>query len=486
LDISRVWSLATQYLTSKACSYKLRASVGLGETIKMTMNKVNRFTFGTFLSVPLRPAAAACLLVLLFGAGAGETQSERRSSLRRFSAVQQLTRPPSLSLKAQTPGDTVYVPQLNLKGLLSHPLSHFASVSCNGKEMSGSGLSFDCQVDLVEGTNQIAAIALDQAGNQADAALTITYIPLPSVTITAPADGAIVNTPSIALSGSVDDDGAAVDINGAPATSGSFDTAVALHQGQNLIVVSATNSAGGVGTAHLTVTLDTTPPRVAFDSPAEGFVSRQPTLAVSGMVNDLVVGTVNAAQVRVEVNGVQAQVSNRCFLVENLPLQVGANTLEAVATDIAGNTASSTIEVFFDAGIGQAQIRNIEGSNQTGVAGSLLPGPLVTELVGADGNPLIDQPVLFRVMQNNGRLVGSQALGAVLLRFALTPRGGHRPSGFWAAELVPATSGSKRCLLVLPAAPVFLLRALRCRRLKLTWTQVATKLAVPVGLWRIL
>ena len=66
---------------------------------------------------------------------------------------------------------------------------------------------------------------------------------------------------------------------------------------------------------------------------------------VSGLVNDIVVGTVNAPQATVTVNGVAAQVANRSFLAANVPLALGANTMQARATDRSGNSATTSVTV---------------------------------------------------------------------------------------------------------------------------------------------
>ena len=92
------------------------------------------------------------------------------------------------------------------------------------------------------------------------------------------------------------------------------------------------------------------------------------TINVGGLVNDIVVGTVNALQATVRVNGVAAQVANRSFLAANVPLALGPNTMQAVATDRSGNSATASVAVTRVAVTGGA-IAVVAGNNQTAAGG---------------------------------------------------------------------------------------------------------------------
>jgi len=90
------------------------------------------------------------------------------------------------------------------------------------------------------------------------------------ITILSPANLGYVNTSPINVSGSVQDPGATVKINGvtAPVTSGKFLATTPLVEGVNTLTAVATNTGGTVTTASVQVTLDTTPPHITVDSPA--------------------------------------------------------------------------------------------------------------------------------------------------------------------------------------------------------------------------
>src|SRR5207244_4346020 len=92
--------------------------------------------------------------------------------------------------------------------------------------------------------------------------------------------------------------------------------------------------------ASVTGVLDTTAPRLVIEAPADRSSVAAASIPVAGMVNDIVSGIVNADDVTVTVNGVNAAIADGTFLASAVPLQVGANTLTATATDTAGNAAS--------------------------------------------------------------------------------------------------------------------------------------------------
>ena len=235
------------------------------------------------------------------------------------------------------------------------------------------------------------------------------------VAISAPANGAYLNTPVITLSGTVGDGAARVSINGitTPVSGGGFAAAVPLNEGPNTLTAVATNSNGTTSTASVLVTLDTTAPRVEIYSPAAGGSTTAGTVTVTGLVNDIVVGTVNSQQATVTVNGVVAQVLNRSFMASNVPLSVGANSVQAVATDRAGNRATTTVNINRVAA-NQAGLSVVSGNNQSAAAGASLGAPLVARLVDSQGNPQVNKPVVFRVIALDGTVSPSGAAGTGL------------------------------------------------------------------------
>lgn len=245
--------------------------------------------------------------------------------------------------------------------------------------------------------------------------LGVTGLPATSITIASPLNLSFVKASPITVSGTVSDPNASVAVNGvvAIASGGQFSVSVPLLEGPNTITAVTVNSQGTSSTASVQVTLDTTPPRVTIDSPFNGYVTVEPSISVTGKVNDIVVGTVNQQQVQVTVNGISAPVSNRSFQATNVPLSVGDNTIAANAVDRAGNAASFGI-VVTRVLPGQPHIVVVSGNNQTGPVNTVLPQPLVVQLLDGAGVPIPSQTVVFAVTQNNGLVNGFAAPKSIL------------------------------------------------------------------------
>jgi hypothetical protein len=97
---------------------------------------------------------------------------------------------------------------------------------------------------------------------------------LPDITITSAEDGALLNTPSITVTGNASDSISwikSVTVNGTSAglTGETYTSDIQLTEGQNTITATATDAAGNTDTATITVTLDTTPPAVTAATPVD-------------------------------------------------------------------------------------------------------------------------------------------------------------------------------------------------------------------------
>ena len=324
---------------------------------------------------------------------------------------------PALTIASPANGSTINLSTstISVTGSSSDLLSGLASVTCNGTAGSISGHGFVCSLSLVQGANSIPVRATDVAGNTASSILNLTYSPAPQVHITSPANLSISNLSPVTVNGTVNDPGASLTVNGIAVvqSAGSFSIPVPLVEGLNVLTVVATSAAGSASTATVQVTLDTTPPHVTIDAPADGAVTTDSSVTVTGLANDVVVGTVNAQDVQVTVNGIAAQVANRTYAATTVPLVVGKNTLQAVARDRAGNAATTNVSVTRvlptqppAPAIGNAVITQalavVSGNNQTGIIAQPLPSPLVVGLTDSANHPLANQQVVFKVTGNNG------------------------------------------------------------------------------------
>jgi len=166
----------------------------------------------------------------------------------------------------------------------------------------------------------------------------------PVMEITSPTNNAEVNQSPVTVNGTISDESTVtVTVNGINATisNGSYSASIPLVTGSNTLTAIATDAAGNTASTSIQVTLlpppDISPPVIGITSPADDAVVDQSPLTVTGTVSD-------ESTVTVAINGINATVSNGNYSV-SVSLQEGLNTLTATATDAAGNTASTSIQV---------------------------------------------------------------------------------------------------------------------------------------------
>ncbi|MCZ7619146.1 MAG: hypothetical protein M5U32_12865 [Myxococcota bacterium] len=162
----------------------------------------------------------------------------------------------------------------------------------------------------------------------------------PTIEIASPADGALLATSEIAVTGSVTGTlPVAVAVNGAPATSDGdgFAAVLSLSDGLHTLTATATNGFGSASDA-VSVTIDTTPPLVTITAPEPGTLTAAAAVTVTGTVTDA------SPIASISVNGVPATLSGSSFTAEP-SLAIGEQVLTAEATDAAGNTGSDATSV---------------------------------------------------------------------------------------------------------------------------------------------
>ena len=237
-----------------------------------------------------------------------------------------------------------------------------------------------------------------------------------AVSITSPADGLLANVANVQVRGSALTPPSSVVVNGVVATLNgrNFSAPVTLREGNNSLTAVATDGFGTVATASINATLDTTPPRLSIDSPHEGAVLSEPRVSVSGAINDTVVGTINAAQATVTVNGAPAMVANRTYVAMNVPLVPGVNTLTSTGKDPVGNAKSVSIKVTYNP-TQNAHVESVSGDGQSAPIGQLVAQPLVVRALDGGGQPTANRKVIFKVVQNDGSVSSDQDTGRSLI-----------------------------------------------------------------------
>jgi hypothetical protein len=348
-------------------------------------------------------------LVVVARDKAGNMASQR-------SGVQLDNAPPEVAIVAPTPSSRVAAGTVHVVVTATDD-DAIASVTIGGTAATQTAAGYEADVNVAEGSNQIAVAATDRAGNSTTAQVALTRYSLPSIAITSPADLSTLTTSSVTVSGTVNDPAATVRVNGIVASvgGGTFSAAnVPLEQGRTVITAVAANALGHTLSANVLVYRDSIPPRIRIYTPPEGSTVYSPAVSITGMVDDIVVGTINAAQVNVTINGQPAQVLNRGFLATNVALAAGPNTIVVSATDQGGNTASVQHHLTYDAGVGLAHIEILSGNDQSAAIGALLGQPLKVRLLDAAGAPAATKTVAFRVVSDTGRVKVGATTGRIV------------------------------------------------------------------------
>ena len=302
-------------------------------------------------TVTLAPSAALGPRIVTVTTPAG-TSSATATTANTFTVLGQLTLVPDfLSLvEGQSGGLTAQLsapaPAGGLTMNLASAATGIASVPATLTVAGGTTNASTAVTAAGPGTTNIIAAAAGFAGGLSAVTVVRDTTP-PAVTITSPGGGLMTKQSTVTVQGTATDAAsgvASVTVNGVAATlgAGTFTAAnVPLSaEGANTLIATATDRAGNTATASVTTVRDTTPPAVAITSPATGALTNQTSLTVMGTVTD-----VNGVAA-VTVNGVAAVVSGSGFQAAGVALQAeGGNTLVAMVTDAAGNTATASVTV---------------------------------------------------------------------------------------------------------------------------------------------
>ena len=349
-------------------------------------------------------------------------------------------------------------------------------ISLNGVQVVRES-EFNQQVGLIQKT-----VSLQQSNTlrvQLRSALgsfiTISILrdPTPTLSITSPLSGTVFRTQPITVEGTIDVASSQVTVNGVPASvsGGRFiaNNVPLPRDGNNIITATGAPPGGVAGQASIMVILDTQPPSLVIDGPANGFTTSDETISVTGMVSDVITPTPS-----VQVNGIAASVNNNTFIAMGIPLGMGANNIRATARDAVGNESAAVITVN-RAELPGLRMRILSGQAQSGLVNSTLPAPLRMELLDVNGNSVPNREVLFQVVRGDGTIknspppagqtgqralnVRTDATGQAAVQFALGSRtgaGNNRVQVSVAGGLSPvefcatATSGAPNRIAIIP------------------------------------
>ena len=258
------------------------------------------------------------------------------------------TQPPAVAVTEPAAGAQLDQRTVTVRGTAVDP--HLQKVTVGDVEATVSGDTFEAAgVELPEGDATLVAHAIDSLGHAADSAAVAVVVDTqaPVVRLDNPQDPLTSET-TVTVTGHVDEPHlAGVTVAGIAATvdeAGNFSVpAVPLVEGTNEIQATADDTFGHEALSEpVLYVLDTTPPAVAITAPADGEVVTSLEAVVSGTVGD-------ANLEGVTVNGVVATVDETAgTFLATIPLQDGANTVTAVATDRAGHSAEAAVTVILD------------------------------------------------------------------------------------------------------------------------------------------
>jgi hypothetical protein len=202
--------------------------------------------------------------------------------------------------------------------------------------------NFSVPVPIAGDVTRIETIAVDGAGNQVILVRVVRFDEVPPwVTVENPPEGTLVGTTEVVVSGVVEQ-GALLVINGetVDAPRGVFSRRILLVEGENTVIVEATDSAGNKAVLNRAVTVDTRSPTIQVSSIADGTLWAHPNVILIGRASD-------DHAVALTLNGEEVDVLQGDFSAD-VALLEGTNVLHLIATDAAGNVARLDIRVVRD------------------------------------------------------------------------------------------------------------------------------------------
>ena len=162
----------------------------------------------------------------------------------------------------------------------------------------------------------------------------------PTLAVSTLPDHAVTTNATLNVTGKASDDSgiASLGINGVPvpvAQDGSFSAAVILAGGANTVTTVAVDGTGNQSVDTRVITLDNTAPQVSVSAPADNVTVSGTWIAVTGTVDP-------SATVEVRANGVAAQTvsHNGAAYLATVNLVPGLNTIEVIASDLAGKKST--------------------------------------------------------------------------------------------------------------------------------------------------
>lgn len=199
---------------------------------------------------------------------------------------------PAIHISTLTDGGVTGNPVLNLAGTITDVFGIKVLTVNNGIVTLNPDSSYNYAVPLVTGSNAINITAVDINGNQTSVSTNIIYdATAPQLTVTEPADGALIATNTATVSGTIGDVVNTVDVKvneskqSAVISGSNYSTIVTLASGMNTIEVIAADVAQNTNSIKRTVFFDVTKPGMAITPPVEDLLVTSNCVDISGVVD---------------------------------------------------------------------------------------------------------------------------------------------------------------------------------------------------------
>ncbi len=211
-----------------------------------------------------------------------------------------------------------------------------------------TGISYTPSSNLPEGFHTATVTVSDLSKNPASLTWHFTTDTVaPVATITSHKNNQYLNTPTISISGSVDDPTATVTVNNTNASvSGNTFTLsnLALSEGQNTITAVAKDTAGNSGKDSITINLDSIAPAPPVIT-QPGTPTNGGSITLNGAAEALSIVKIYAGQGGAALVGTVAADAQGMFTLSSVTLAEGDNAFIATATDATGNTGNPSTQV---------------------------------------------------------------------------------------------------------------------------------------------
>lgn len=256
---------------------------------------------------------------------------------------------PSITLAGPKDGLITRQPSVTVSGTAT-AVEGVKGLTVNGRSVTPDQEgAFSLPVTLQSGANLMEVVLEGESGRTASLARTVHLVTTPpTLVVSQPADGLRAAKETITVSGSAAaafGPLASVSVNGRSVLvheGGAFAGTVKLRAGQNVINITATDAAGNVATESRTVTYSPAQPTLSISTPADGAVTKESRIAVSGTVQGA------GALASVLINGGTAALSADGTFRTTVDLAPGRNTISVSVPEEAGGARTDLTVIYAD------------------------------------------------------------------------------------------------------------------------------------------